>query len=578
MYHFYTDNENQQILISLLKSHGIKYVVASPGGTNPAFLASLQLDGNFIMFSSVDERSAAYMACGIAEETGEPVVICCTGATASRNYMPGLTEAYYRHLPVIAVTCSRPGYHIGNLMPQVTDRTAYPNDIVVAGEQIRIVKDGADRRECIIKINKILLEAVRYDGGPVHLNIECGAQSCNTKELPTIWSTHRITDITAMPPLPTGAIGIFIGSHRQFSEAETEAIETFCKNHNAVVFVDHTSGYYGKYCIQYPLLGTQDDHKYSFCNLDLLIHMGEISGDYFTQESLNAPIIWRVSLDGEMKVRFSHLNCIFEMPELMFFNHYASLNITKNEIYENLQEVYDELYASIPDLPLCHIEIAKELAPVMPTDSVIHLAIMNALRSWNFFKVPHSIRTNCNVGGFGIDGCTSSLIGASLIHTDKLYFLFSGDLAFFYDLNALGNRHIGKNIRIILVNDGKGAEFKHYRSVDHEVGIDPFIAGAGHFGAQSPTLVKGIAESLGFTYLSASTKEEFRQHIPSLTDPHIGNKPLILEVFTSTENQNQAWKILSTLAAPTSKEYLIKKAKEVTNPKIKGFIKNIIQK
>ena len=85
MNNFYTDNKNQQILIALLKAHNIRYVVASPGGTNPALLVSLQYDGSFIMFSCVDERSAAYMACGIAAQTGEPVILCCTGATASRN-------------------------------------------------------------------------------------------------------------------------------------------------------------------------------------------------------------------------------------------------------------------------------------------------------------------------------------------------------------------------------------------------------------------------------------------------------------------------------------------------------------
>ena len=89
----YTAERNIQILIYLLKSHGIRRVIASPGATDVSLVASLQHDSFFEMYSCVDERSAAYMACGIAAETGEPVVITCTGATSSRNYMPGLTEA-----------------------------------------------------------------------------------------------------------------------------------------------------------------------------------------------------------------------------------------------------------------------------------------------------------------------------------------------------------------------------------------------------------------------------------------------------------------------------------------------------
>ena len=102
----YTSERNVQILIALMKHHGVKRVVASPGTTNITFVASLQNDPFFEMYSAADERSAAYIACGLAAETGEPVALTCTGATASRNYLPGLTEAYYRKLPVLAVVRS----------------------------------------------------------------------------------------------------------------------------------------------------------------------------------------------------------------------------------------------------------------------------------------------------------------------------------------------------------------------------------------------------------------------------------------------------------------------------------------
>ena len=95
----YSAERNVQIVLSLFKQYGIKRVIASPGAINIPVVASMQQDQFFEMFSCVDERSAAYMACGLAEETSEPVVLSCTGATSSRNYMPGLTEAYYRKLP-----------------------------------------------------------------------------------------------------------------------------------------------------------------------------------------------------------------------------------------------------------------------------------------------------------------------------------------------------------------------------------------------------------------------------------------------------------------------------------------------
>ena len=103
----YTDERNAQMLLYLMKQYGIKKVIASPGATNVNVVSSMQQDSYFQMYSCVDERSAAYMAVGMAEETGEPVVLSCTGATSSRNYLPALTEAYYRKLPVIAVTSSQ---------------------------------------------------------------------------------------------------------------------------------------------------------------------------------------------------------------------------------------------------------------------------------------------------------------------------------------------------------------------------------------------------------------------------------------------------------------------------------------
>ena len=145
----YTDERNVQIVISLLKAHGIKRVIASPGTTNMTFVASIQNDAWFQIWSSVDERSAAYMACGMASQTGEPVVLSCTGATASRNYMPGLTEAYYRKLPVLAITSTRGNHKIGQLIDQQVDRRNVPNDIVVESVTIPTVKDAEDEHTCM---------------------------------------------------------------------------------------------------------------------------------------------------------------------------------------------------------------------------------------------------------------------------------------------------------------------------------------------------------------------------------------------------------------------------------------------
>ena len=550
----YTDNINQQIVQALLRMHHIKYVIVSPGGTNPAMIISLQGDPYFTLYSCVDERSAAYMACGLSEQVGEPVALCCTGATASRNYMPALTEAYYRKLPIVVITCSRPNSYVDQLMPQVTNRNIYPADILKEGVHLQNIKDKNDFCDVEYKVNKALLELKHHGGGPVHLNVEVLSQTCTTLCLPQVSKIGRITYEDSFPEIPNGKIAIFIGSHKNFNEAESNAIEDFCESYNAVVLKDHTSGYYGKYAVNYSLIGTQI-HKFECSRFDLLIHIGEVSGDYLTFENISAKYVWRVNEDGEIRIRFGKLNYVFEMSDIFFFKHMTNSSFPKStQLYESLHMMYDNLYHLIPELPLCHMYLAYKLAPIMPKGCVIHFAILNALRSWNFFELNKTIKTNSNVGGFGIDGCSSSLIGASLSNRGKIFYLITGDLAFFYDLNSLGNKHITNNIRIILVNDGRGAEFCHYMFPKYEEDVNEFVAGAGHFGNQSTNLVKDYAKNLGFDYYQAYNKKEFDSLSNIITDPDISDKPILFEIFTDVDNQSDSWKMISNLAECTFQE------------------------
>lgn len=545
----YSSNLNQRILQALLVAHGVRKFVVSPGGTNPAMVMSLQMDNRFELYSCVDERSAGYMACGLSEASDEPVGICCTGATASRNYMSALTEAFYKKIPIVVITCSRPNCNIGHLFPQVTNRSVYPKDILVDGEQLQIIKDEDDRRDVEFKVNKALLALTHHGGGPVHFNVETSTQFCNVETLPEVKVIRRLGYESEFPVINPGRIGVFIGSHKSMSSKMTSLIDEFCEKYNAVVLADYTSGYKGKYFHPFALLGTQNHKIDSVFDFDLLLHFGEISGDYLTWEFIRAKEVWRINDDGEIRIRFGSLQYVFEMSETYFFSHYNQLRREKSDmsLYKHHLQIYNDLFANIPELPLSHIYIAKILSDKLPCDSVVHFSILNALRSWNFFLIDKSIRTDCNVGGFGIDGCTSTLIGASLANPDKIHYLFSGDLAFFYDLNSIGNRHISNNIRIILVNDGKGAEFTHFRAMNYDGDRETFIAGDGHFGNKSKDLIKHFAVDLGFNYIQIQSCDEFEKHVDEICSPDFQQKPLFVEVILSDQGQSLSWEVLSNL-------------------------------
>ena len=204
---------------------------------------------------------------------------------------------------------------------------------------------------------------------------------------------------------------------------------------------------------------------FSMLKMALVIHLGEVSGDYHTQTIIEkSERVWRVSPDGELRDTFKKLTAVFQMSPQEFFAYYSKGDsMSRSSFIQSCRGEYKRIYDAIPDeLPFSNIWMAKQLAPLLPEHSVLHLGILNSLRSWNLFDVHSSIQENSNVGGFGIDGCVSSLIGASLVHLDKLYFGVFGDLAFFYDMNSIGSRHIGKNLRILVVNNGRGMEFRNY--------------------------------------------------------------------------------------------------------------------
>lgn len=548
MEQYYTNERNVQILIALLKEHGIKRVIASPGSTNVTFVGSLQQDSWFEMYSCVDERSAAYMACGMAAESGEPVVLSCTGATASRNYFPALTEAFYRKLPVLAVTSTQDESKIGHLVAQVIDRTCQPKDTVVCSVHLQTVCDDNEAWNCNVKANEAILALTHHGGGPVHINLTTTySKDFSVKELPKQRVIQRYSVEDELPAFPRGKIAVFCGSHIRWTKKETEAIDSFCHAYNAVVFTDPSANYEGKYKVAYNLVAQQriDDANRQ---VDLLIHIGNMS-DF--PNIINPKEVWRVSEDGKIVDRYKKLTNVFEMHEASFFNLYAdkmAIDSDNDDSYlNNCLAVQHRLETEIPDLPFSHLWIANRLHDKLPKNSVLHLGILSPLRSWGYFEIDKSIDTFCNEGGFGIDGNMSTLIGASLVNPKKLYFGVVGDLSFFYDMNSLGNRHVGNNIRILLVNNSLGAEFllfKQTNIVNCVDDIESYISAKNHFGHQSPTLVHHYAEDLGYEYLSASTKEDFEQAYSRFVTPELTDKPIIFEVFTKVEDENDAlWQI-----------------------------------
>lgn len=546
----YSSEKNTQILVRLMKAHGVRKIVVSPGTTNVNFVQSLQIDPFFEIYSSVDERSAAYIACGLAEESGEPVALSCTGATASRNYVSGLTEAFYRKLPILAITATQHTGRIGQNIQQVIDRTNPMNDIAKYSITVPTIHSEEDKWAYTVAMNTALLELRRHGGGPVHINLTTTYSSdFSVKELPEVQVIRRICVGDEFPNIECGRVGIFVGAHSKWSERLTELVDSFCEKYNAVVLRDNTSNYKGKYGVNSSIYDGQEQYISPCDKMDLLLHIGNVSGVHVRVLHKET---WRINPDGEVRDTFKKLSKVFEMEEETFFEYYVNLAKEKeicNTFYNEVREEYNEHYKKIPELPFSNIWIAKETTPRIPENSVMHFGILNSLRAWNYFELSDSILGYANTGGFGIDGCVSALIGASLANPQKLHFGVVGDLAFFYDMNSIGNRHLENNMRLMVINNGVGTEFKNYShpAAKFEEKADAYMAARGHYGNQSPELLKHYVTDLGCVYISAKDKDEYLKNLDYFVSTEMYDKPVIFEIFTNSQDESDALLAMNNL-------------------------------
>ena len=561
----YTDDKNAQIILALLKKYNIKKIVISPGTTNVPIAKGVQTDSFFEAYSVVDERSAAYFATGLAHESGEPVVISCTGSTASRNYLSALTEAYYRNLPIIAITSYNQVTDYGNFKPQSINRTISQVDVKRMSITLPLIKDKNDEEAWVLSVNKALTLATRKGGGPVHINLPVDlskALSFTTENLPDVhkidfYQTEDLLNDDVMPLknwLHGKNIGLLIGSHRKFSQKETAAIEKFIDTYDVTVFYDHSSNYHGKNGV---LSAVASGLKMIDLKPEIVIDLGSVTPVYSVQNLLKDSEFWRISEDGEFHQRyFGKLYKQFDCSEFIFFHSLAETEKkSENRYYDAVKKKIDEIV--IPDLPLSNTLISSQMASKLPEGCSFHLGVSESLSCMNFFEFKNSIDSNCNAGAMGIDGAVSTLVGQSMVNKSKLYFGQFGDLTFFYDMNILGNRHISKNVRILMINNGGGARFRISPPELKKLGteVDQFIGAFGHNGS-----AEGWVKSMNFEYLSANNKEEFLSQVDNFCSPDLDkfDKPVFFEVFTSVENEEIGLNLIREVNKPS-----LNKAKDI---------------
>lgn len=539
----YSNEKNIQIIVYLMKQYGIHDVVVCPGAGNASLLYTLQEDPFFKMYSVLDERSAAYVACGISEEKNAPVAISVTNNVAIRNTLPGMTEAYYRSLPILLLSSAFHLLNTGNNWPQIIDEKQQLADTQKMKINIPIPHTSEDEWINTVLVNKALNELTRGHTGPVHIHYSTILNSgYSMGDIPPVKHIRRITRKDIKPEINANKIMIYIGNHSKWNSGLVEKIDSFCEKYDAIVFCDHTSNFQGKYAINPAIYWNQSNIDVKEKEFDLVIYIGNISGSYIIPR---AKEVWNIDNEGFIKDSFMKLTTVFHMTEEEFFEHYLDdrdlANLNEKNLYCHWQNKINYLRDNIPELPFSNIFVASHCCKKFPTGSTVYFSILNTLRCWNMFHLPESVYGYSNTGAFGIDGGMSTLIGMSLCNPDKLYFAIVGDLAFDFDMNILGNRGIGNNVRIMVINNNGGTEFKnynHFASVYENEVLD-YISASGHMSGNTSAWIKHYAENMGFKYLCATCEEEFLNIYEEFFDKKT-SMPVLMEVITKSDDESEA--------------------------------------
>lgn len=541
---------SNKILISLLKQNGVRRLVLSSGTRNIPFVAEVETDRDFECYSVVDERNAAFFAMGISQSSGEAVAIACTSGTAASNYLSGVTEAFYSHVPLVAITFDRSPYMLDQLETQKIDQPAIFSSVCKKSVNLPLIRNEEDIWYANRILNEAFIELRRRRLGPIHINVPlCGdTNEMNVEyktELSNIATRHidyyserdkSPWDKAAMRLRTAKKVLLVIGQSSPMSKEETEAIRLFSKNFQCPVLADHLSNFRCKEQIMTePVIKALNSKTIASLLPEIVITFGANFQERI-KDLLKAHQgefeHWSIDEEGIVRDVFKSETALFECEPITFFRKFG-----KMERDDGLDGAYlikwkeVEMAMKLPDMPFTNFYVAKQFAEKIPSRSILHLSIQNSTRLMQFFELDESITVYSNVNAFGIDGCLPTFMGQAAV-TDELAFIMIGDLSFFYGMNALGIRNRKNNIRILLVNNGGGAEFHIQPDSDSRETIDL------HIGAAHNKTAKGWAESLGFKYITASDEAMFMENLDIFCEKD-HEKPVLFEVFTDMKKDGQ---------------------------------------
>lgn len=560
----YSNIPSAQTLVLYFQSRGIKNIVISPGSRNAPLTLGFSKNPFFNCFSIVDERCAGFFALGMAQQLREPVAVVCTSGSALLNYYPAVSEAYYSDIPLIVVSADRPSYKIDvgdgqtirqkNVFEQHIGLTANLNqDVSHATDTISMFDSEILRttQEEVQEYNETTLATILnkaiHEQTPVHINIPFEEPLYDLVDAPLMEIPESIEGVgkDASKENWESLQDVWNKSKRKMilvgvnhpNIIQKEIVEGLAGDDSILVFTETTSNLHHSNffpsidSIVAPIEKSENrDALFQALQPDLLVTFGGL----IVSKKIKAFLReykpkhhWHIDPKKAYDTFFCLSEHIRKGPNI-FLNVMLKYN---NKVQSSYQKDWDDVRkkyerrraAYLTQIDFSDFTVFDILQQSIPNGYQVHLANSSTVRYTQLFPMDTSLKVYCNRGTSGIDGSTSTAVGASVFHKSPTL-LITGDLSFFYDSNGLWNNYTRSDFRIILVNNSGGGIFRILP------GSEDTPEFSRYFETNHELTAEQLAKMYNFEYGMADDEETLKSNLAHFYDS--SERPKILEIIT----------------------------------------------
>jgi len=537
----YPKKELAQIIIAACRQFEIQTVVISPGSRNAPLTIGFSNHEDFETLSIVDERCAAFFALGIAQQTQKPVALVCTSGSALLNYYPAIAEAYYSQIPLVVISADRPAHLIDIGDGQtIRQENVFKNHILYSAN----LKEFDAKNS--VKVLSKAFSLLRQVKGPIHINAPFNEPLYETiatmNDFRFIAEESDLQDTIDYENLASQWNSakkkmILVGVHSPNAALEI-LLDKVADDPSVLVFTETTSNLYNKRFVNSidNLIFNLTEEEFTSLQPDILLTFGgmivskkikKFLREYSPKEH------WHVN---ELRAfdTYQVLSKHLKIDSHSFFKHFCRLvDYDNKSTYESRwthhkQRIREKHNHYIKTAPYSDLKVFEQVLKVIPDFSEVQFSNSAIIRYSQLFEMNSTITVFCNRGTSGIDGSTSTALGAAYA-TQKPTTLITGDLSFFYDSNALWNNYIPTDVRIIIINNSGGGIFKIIPGPKKSTALK-------YFETPHCLTAEHLCVMFGFEYSTAHNLKTLAEEVVGFYDK--SDKPKVLEVFTPSDQND----------------------------------------